>query len=96
MQKITVKLVRKAIDVFKDGFVDCDGPTEEIVVRQVVAKVLEVSRQVKCPGSGDAAVDVPRVEGDQVDVVKDEAAEGPVRFLPKYKNRTIVYKFSLQ
>lgn len=53
------------------------------MVRQVVAKVLEVSRQVKGPGSGDAAVDVPRVEGDQVDVVKDEAAEGPVRFLPK-------------
>ena len=66
------------------------------MVRQVVAKVLEVSRQVKGPGSGDAAVEVPRVERNQVDVVKDEAAEGPVRFLPKYRNRTIINTFSLQ
>lgn len=62
MRYLTIKLVGESVYFFKDGFFDGNGAAEEVVVRQVVAKVFEMRRQVKRPGATKAAIEVASVQ----------------------------------
>jgi hypothetical protein len=80
---LTVKLVRKTVDVLEDALLDRDGAAEELLVGQPEAEVVEVRGQVESARTVDAGVHVAAVEGDEVDVVENEAAKSAESFLKK-------------